>query len=191
LSRRFDHIGGDAAGEPSMTRIAFAVALSLLATGAAGVVAARAQEGPDLLFRKSTDFKLLTPNDKLATYSVDDPLVDGVACYYTVHEKGGVAGMFGVAEQTSDVSITCAQSGPVTFRDKFGQGDQVISERRSLLFKQMHIVRGCDKKRNTLVYMIYSDRLVDGSPENSTSAVVIRPMGGQTDAPKCADFVRD
>jgi CreA protein len=55
----------------------------------------------------------------------------------------------------------------------------------------MHIVRGCDKKRNTLVYMIYSDRLVDGSPENSTSAVVIRPMGGQTDAPKCADFVRD
>ncbi len=174
-----------------MIRTAFFAAIALLATIAAGAEDARAQEGPDLLYRKSTDFKLLTPNDKLATYSVDDPIVPGVACYYTVHEKGGVAGMFGVAEQTSDVSISCGQFGPISFREKFGQGDQVISERRSLLFKQMHIVRGCDKKRNALVYMIYSDRLVDGSPENSTSVVVIRPMDGQTETAKCADFTRD
>lgn len=163
---------------------------ALAATLDAGVAFAD-DGGPDLLFRKSTDFKLLTPNDKLATYGMDDPIVDGVACYYTVHEKGGVAGMFGVAEQTSDVSLSCNQHGPISFKEKFSQGETVISERRSLLFKQMHIVRGCDKKRNALVYMIYSDRLVDGSPENSTSAVVIEPWGSQAEVAKCAEFTKD
>ena len=173
-----------------MKRVGFAAILSLVVALSAS--AARAtDEGPDLLFRKSTDFKLLTPNDKLSTYGMDDPLIDGVACYYTVHEKGGVAGMFGVAEQTSDVSLSCNQFAAINFKDKFSQGETVISERRSLLFKQMHIVRGCDKKRNAIVYMIYSDRLVDGSPENSTSAVVIRPWGGQNDVAKCAEFTKD
>ncbi|WP_424362124.1 CreA family protein [Methylocystis parvus] len=156
------------------------------------VGAASAQEGPDLIFRKSTDFKLLTPNDKLATYDVDDPLIEGVACAYTAHEKGGVAGMFGVAEQTSEISISCSQYGPIKLRnekDKFAQGDLMISERRSLLFKQMHIARGCDTKRNMLVYMVYSDRLVEGSPENSTATVAIQPWGGTT-PPKCADWLR-
>ena len=120
--------------------------------------------GPDLIFKKSTDFKLLTPNDKLATYGVDDPLVDGVVCYYTAHEKGGVSGMLGVAEQTSEISLACRQYAPVKFKARFGQGDTVFSERRSLLFKRMQIVRGCDVKRNVLVYMVYSDKLVEGSP---------------------------
>jgi CreA protein len=165
------------------------VLASLLAAGTAA-----AQEGPDLIFRKSTDFKLLTPNDKLATYVVDDPLIDGVACTYTAHEKGGVAGMFGVAEQTSEVSLACSQYGPIKLRagkenEKFSQGDLVISERRSLLFKQMHIARGCDTKRNMLVYMVYSDKLVEGSPENSTATVAIHPWGGG-EAAKCVDWVK-
>jgi CreA protein len=166
--------------------VAFGVAL-----GAAG---ASAQEGPDLIFRKSTDFKLLTPNDKLATYVVDDPLIDNVACVYTAHEKGGVAGMFGVAEQTSEVSLACNQYGPIKLRagkenEKFSQGDPVISERRSLMWKQMHIVRGCDTKRNMLIYMIYSDRLIDGSPENSTASVPIQPWGGAEPA-HCKDWIK-
>jgi len=168
------------------------LALSGLAAAAAG--AASAQEGPDLIFRKSTDFKLLTPNDKLATYVVDDPLIDGVACTYTAHERGGVAGMFGVADQTSEVSLACSQYAPIRLRagrenEKFSQGDLVISERRSILFKQLHIARGCDTKRNMLVYMIYSDRLIDGSPENSTATVAIHPWGADVPA-KCADWVR-
>ncbi|PPD43715.1 MAG: hypothetical protein CTY15_09260 [Methylocystis sp.] len=148
-----------------------------------------ANDGPDLIFRKSTDFKLLTPNDKLATYVVDDPLVDGVACTYTAHEKGGMAGMFGVAEQTSEVSLACSQFGPIKFKEKFGQGDLMISERRSLLFKQLHIARGCDVKRNMLVYMIYSDKLIEGSPENSTATVALQPWG-QGEAQKCADYIK-
>jgi len=146
-------------------------------------------DGPDLIFRESTDFKLLTPNDKLATYGIDDPLVEGVVCYYTEHEKGGVSGTLGLAENTSDVSLACRQFGPIKFNGKFSQGDEVFSEKRSLFFKRMHIVRGCDAKRNVLIYMAYSDKLVEGSPENSTSAAAINPWGAGV-APRCADFLK-
>jgi CreA protein len=150
--------------------------------------AAQAGDDPDLIFRKSTTFKLLTPNDKLATYAIDDPVVAGVTCYYTVPEKGGVAGMFGVAEQTSDVSLACRQVGAIQIKQKFAQGDVVFRESRSLLFKHMQIVRGCDVKRNVLVYMVYTDKLVEGSPKSSTSGVAIQPWGA-AEPPKCSDFV--
>ncbi|HLW93712.1 MAG TPA: CreA family protein [Roseiarcus sp.] len=145
---------------------------------------------PDLIFRKSTTFKLLTPNDKLATYGVDDPMVDGVACYFTVSEKGGLSGALGLAEQTSDVSLACRQYGPIKLKDKFEQGDVVFRERRSIFFKRMQIVRGCDAKRNVLIYMVYTDKLIEGSPKNSTSSVPIQPWGANADVPKCADFLR-
>jgi CreA protein len=162
------------------------VAVTLLL---AGVAAVRADDA-DLVFRRSTTFRALTPNDKLATYAFDDPAVEGVACYFTVPEKGGLSGAFGLAEQTSDVSIACRQVGPVNFKQKLAQGDTAFAERRSLFFKTMQIVRGCDAKRNTLVYMAYSDKLIDGSPKNSTSAVPIQPWGTATDVPKCGDWVR-
>jgi|SRR5579872_2018327 len=153
--------------------------------------AAFAESGePDLIFRKSTTFKLLTPNDKLATYGVDDPLVDGVACYFTASEKGGVSGALGLAEQTSDVSLACRQYAPIKIKDKFEQGDLVFRERRSIFFKKMQIVRGCDVKRNVLIYMAYTDKLIEGSPKNSTSSVPIQPWGAGSDAPKCAEFLR-
>jgi CreA protein len=146
---------------------------------------------PDLIFRKSTTFKFLTPNDKLAVYGVDDPVVEGVACHYTTPEKGGVAGALGLAEQTSDISLACRQYAPIKFREKFSQGDVVFSERRSILFKKMQIVRGCDTRRNILVYMTYSDKLVEGSPKNSTSTVPIQRWSADSDpVQKCADFLR-
>ena len=166
-----------------------ALALVVSCAGALAPMAAVAY-GPDLVFRKSTVFKLLTPNDKLAVYGIDDPLVDGIACHYTVPERGGVAGMFGLAEERSEVSLACRQFGPVRFKEKSDQGDVVFRERRSLIFKRMQIVRGCDPKRNVLVYMAYSDRLIEGSPQNSTSTVPIMPWGEAT-APKCADFISD
>lgn len=155
------------------------------------VVSARANSGePDLLFRKSTTFKLLTPNDKLAVYGVDDPAIDGVACHFTTPEKGGLSGAFGVAEETSDVSLACRQYGPIRIKVKFEQGDVVFRERRSLFFKKMQIVRGCDVKRNVLVYMVYTDKLIEGSPKNSTSSVPIQPWGANVDVQKCGDFLR-
>lgn len=145
---------------------------------------------PDLIFKKSTVWKMLTPDHKLAVYGIDDPLVDGVACHYTVPEKGGVAGMFGVAEEVSDVSLACRQVGPVIFKEKFEQGDEMFRERRSILFKKMRIVRGCDVKRNVLVYLVYSDKLIEGSPKNSTSTVPIMPWGS-AEAPKCSEWLED
>lgn len=163
-----------------------ALALTLvLCSGAVSTVSA--QEA-DLVFKKSTKFNLLTPNHKLATYGIDDPLIKGVACHFTVPEKGGVKGILGLAEELSDASLACRQIGPVKFKEKFVQGDEMFSQRRSIFFKKMRIVRGCDIKRNVLVYLIYTDKLINGSPKNSTSTVPIMPWGANS-APKCADFL--
>ena len=159
----------------------------VLATGSAAFAA----DEPDLIFRRSTVFKLLSPNDKLATYGVDDPEVDGVACHFTVPEKGGFKGWLGVAEEGSDISLACRQIGPIRFKDKMGQGDDMFRRRRSLFFKKMQIVRGCDPKRNVLVYMVYSDRLIEGSPKNSTSSVPIMPWGAaDATVQKCSEFIQ-
>jgi CreA protein len=150
-----------------------------------------AADEPDLIFRRSTVFKWVSPNDKLATYGVDDPEVDGVACHFTVPEKGGVKGWLGLAEQVSDISLACSQIGPIHFKDKMEQGGEMFRQRRSLFFKKMQIVRGCDAKRNVLVYMVYSDKLIEGSPKNSTSSVPIMPWGVAGAAiEKCGDFVQ-
>jgi CreA protein len=167
-------------------------ALILAAVAAAtvlGLAPSRAADDPDLIFRKSTVWKFLSPDDKLAVYGVDDPAVEGVACHYTQPERGGFKGMIGVAEEVSDISLACRQIGPVRFKEKFEQGAVVFRASRSLLFKKMQIVRGCDAKRNVLVYLVYSDKLIDGSPKNSTSSVPIMPWGGSGEAPKCGEWV--
>jgi CreA protein len=143
---------------------------------------------PDLIFRKSTVFKLLSPDDKLATYGVDDPAVEGVACHFTVPEKGGWTGALGLAEQVSDISLACRQVGPIRFKEKFEQGAVMMRQSRSIFFKRMQIVRGCDVRRNVLIYMVYSDKLIEGSPKNSTSSVPIMPWG-ETVPAKCSDWV--
>jgi CreA protein len=167
-----------------------ALASCVLAATLALPFAARAADDPDLIFRKSTVFHWVSPNDKLATYAIDDPVVDGVACHFTVPERGGFKGWIGVAEEVSDISLACRQVGPIKFKAKFEQGDDVFRRRRSLLFKKMQIVRGCDVKRNVLVYMVYSDRIIEGSPKNSTSTVPIMPWG-TSDVPKCAEWVEN
>jgi CreA protein len=169
-----------------MMRALFSALLAALALLAPAPVQA---QSPDLIFKKSTVFRLLTPNDKLATYAVDDPDIEGVACHYTVPEKGGVSGTLGLAEEVSEISLACRQVGPVKFKNKFDQGDVMFRESRSALFKRMQIVRGCDAKRNVLVYLVYSDKLIDGSPQNSTSTVPLMPWGTAM-APRCAEWVK-
>ena len=166
---------------PRRLLLAFAALATLAATPAVA-------QDPDPIFKKSTVWKFLTPDDKLAVYGIDDPLIEGVACHFTVPEKGGVKGAVGLAEEVSDISLACRQVGPISFKGKFEQGDVMLRQSRSLFFKKMQIVRGCDAKRNTLVYMVYSDRLIEGSPKNSTSSVPIMPWGN-SDAPRCGEFV--
>src|SRR6476661_8186005 len=168
-------------------RWALMVLVMMLVTGSAAFAA----DEPDLIFRRSTVFKWLTPNDKLATYGIDDPEVEGVACHFTVPEKGGVKGWLGVAEEVSDISLACRQIGPIHFTGKMEQAEDMFRQRRSLFFKKMQIVRGCDSKRNVLVYMVYTDRLIEGSPKDSTSSVPIMPWGaGDAAVQKCSEFIQ-
>ena len=163
--------------------------LALSAFAVFASIPAQAADEPDLIFRRSTVFKWLSPNDKLATYGVDDPEVEGVACHFTVPEKGGFKGWLGLAEEVSDISLACRQIGPIKFKNKSDQGEDMFRQRRSLFFKKMQIVRGCDAKRNVLVYMVYSDRIIEGSPKNSTSSVPVMPWGQNDQIQRCGDFV--
>ena len=170
----------------SVRKVVLAVAML---AGVFAAPAARAADDPDLIFRKSTVFHWVSPNDKLATYGLDDPEVEGVACHFTVPERGGLKGWIGVAEEVSDISLACRQVGPIHFKQKFSQGEDMFRQRRSLFFKKMQIVRGCDVKRNVLVYMVYSDKIIEGSPKNSTSSVPIMPWGASGEVQKCGDWI--
>lgn len=169
------------------------VAMLAVVTGiAAGISPAlsQASDDPELIFKKRTVFRFFSPDAKLATYAIDDPDVEGVACHFTIPEIGGWTGWAGFAEERSEVSIACRQIGPVTFKRKFEQGQEIYRQRRSLFFKKMQIVRGCDPKRNVLVYLVYSNRVIEGSPQNSTSTVPIMPWGNSP-APNCAEYLSD
>src|SRR5712672_645276 len=140
-----------------------ALVAPLLVSGLAASPGRSADE-PDLIFRRSTVFKWLTPNDKLATYGLDDPEVNGVACHFTVPEKGGLQGWIGVAEEVSDISLACRPIGPIRFNKKFTQGEDGVRARRSLVFEEMQIVRERRTRRNVLVDMVFSDLLIEGPP---------------------------
>lgn len=163
---------------------------ALVLAAACMLTPAFAQEAddPELIFKKTTVWRLLSPDAKLATYALDDPGVEGVACYFTVPEVGGWSGWAGFAEERSETSISCRQIGPIVIKEKFVQGHEIYRQRRSLFFKKMQIVRACDTKRNVLVYLAYTDKLIEGSPQNSNSTVPIMPWGTST-APKCSEFV--
>lgn len=121
----------------------------------------------------STTFKLLSPNDKVVVDVFDDPEVDGVACYLSHAKTGGYKGAMGFAEDTSDASVACRQVGPISFKGKIAMQDEVFNARSSFLFKHVRVVRMVDKKRNTLVYLVYSDKIIEGSPKNSVTAVPV------------------
>lgn len=120
-----------------------------------------------------TAFKLVGPNHKIVVESYADPLVDGVRCYVSRAKSGGVSGALGLAEDKSDASIACRQVGPIAFKGALPQQGDVFSEKISLVFKHLRVVRMLDKANNTLVYLTYSDRLIDGSPKNSITAVPV------------------
>jgi CreA protein len=121
----------------------------------------------------STTFKLLSPNDKVVVDVFDDPAVNGVACYLSHAKTGGYKGALGLAEDTSDAAVACRQVGPISFKGKIDQQDEVFNARASFLFKHVRVVRMVDIKRNTLIYLVYSDKLIDGSPKNSVTAVPV------------------
>ena len=164
-----------------------ALAAAALALGLTAPALAQSDD-PQLIFKKTTVWRMLSPDATLATYVLNDPAVEGVSCYFTVPEVGGWSGWAGFAEERSETSIACRQVGPIKITAKFDQGEEIYRPRRSLFWKKMQIVRGCDASRNVLVYLSYTDKLIEGSPQNSTSTVPIMPWGN-VPAPKCGDFL--
>jgi CreA protein len=120
-----------------------------------------------------TVFKLIGPDHKIVVEAYDDPRVAGVTCYVSRAKAGGISGALGLAEDKSEASIACRQVGPITFERPLPVQEEVFSERLSILFKKLRIVRMVDRKRNALVYLTYSDRLIEGSPKNSITAVPV------------------
>ena len=160
-----------------LMRVALAVA------GALGCIVAAEEIGT-----VDTAFQLLGPDHKVAVDAFDDEQVQGVACHVSRAVAGGLTSVVGLAEDTSDASIACRQVGPIRINGKLDAGDPVFSERRSVLFKRLSVVRFCDETRNTLVYLVYSEKLVDGSPKNAISTVPIMPWpGDDTPLVRCDD----
>lgn len=123
----------------------------------------------------STVFKWVGPNDKIVVEAFDDPKVEGVTCYLSRAKTGGVKGGLGLAEDRAEASIACRQVGAIHFKGELKDGEEVFKERTSLVFKTMQVVRFFDQKRNTLVYLVYSDRIIEGSPQNAVTAIPILP----------------
>lgn len=120
-----------------------------------------------------TVFKLIGPDHKIVVDAYDDPKVGGVTCYVSRAKTGGIKGALGVAEDKSEASIACRQVGPITVPQPLPEQEEVFNERISLVFKHLRIVRMVDKKRNALVYLSYADRVIEGSPQNSVTAVPV------------------
>ncbi len=150
---------------PSSWRHAVAAAACLAAT------AASAQ--PNTIGSVDTVFKFIGPDHKIVVEAYDDPLVKGVTCYVSRARTGGVKGALGLAEDRSEASIACVQAGAISIEKPLKQQEEVFSERTSLLFKRLRVVRMVDAARNTLVYMTYSDKVIEGSPQNSVTAVAV------------------
>jgi CreA protein len=142
-----------------------------------GLGAAAAEEIGEV----STVFKFLSPDHKIVVEAFDDPKVAGVTCYLSRADAGGFKSMIGVEEDPSDASIACRQVGPIKVQDELEEGEEVFKQRTSLIFKSMQVVRFFDEKRKVFVYLVYSDRVIEGSPKNSISAVPAMAWAG--DAP--------
>jgi CreA protein len=127
----------------------------------------------DTIGEVDTVFKLIGPDHKIVVEAYDDPKVQGVTCYVSRARTGGIKGALGVAEDKAEASIACRQVGPIAFPRPLPQQEEVFSERMSLVFKKLRIVRMVDRQRHTLVYLTYSERVIEGSPQNSVTAVPV------------------
>ena len=127
----------------------------------------------DQIGEVDTVFKFIGPDHKIVVDAHDDPSVGGVTCYVSRAKTGGIKGAFGLAEDKAEASIACRQVGTIVITKPLPQQEDVFTERISLVFKKLRIVRMVDAKRNTLVYLTYSDRVIEGSPQNSVTAVPV------------------
>src|SRR5216684_2627616 len=125
----------------------------------------------------NTEFKLIGPDHKIVIESYDDPKIDGITVFISKSQTGGIKGA--LAEDTSDASVAVRQTGPIKVKETFENGEDAFTEKRSVLFKRLHVSRFWDPSHRSFVYAVWTDRFIKGSPQNSISAVVAEPWGTQ------------
>lgn len=125
----------------------------------------------------STTWRIVN-NDKVCVEAFKDPDVDGVACHISYAKTGGISGALGFAEDPSRFNIACRQVGPLVAKKTLPVKEEgIFKQRMSFLFKGLNVVRMYDKPNNSLVYVVISEKLINGSPFNSISTVPIMPWG--------------
>ena len=162
---RYARVSGTCA--VSVERISMKKMIPLLLLPLANLVRA------DPIGEVDTVFKLIGPDHKIVVDAHDDPKVAGVTCYVSRAKTGGITGALGVAEDKSEASIDCQKVGPIAFAAPISRQEEIFTERISLVFKKIRVVRMVDRARNTLVYLTYSDRVIEGSPQNSVTAIAV------------------
>jgi CreA protein len=163
-------------GPKSRVRHKIAVLALMIASGAA---LASCEGRRHVVGSVNTEFNLIGPDHKIIIESYDDPKIDGITVFISKSKTGGIKGALGIAEDTSDASVAVRQTGPIRVKEAFDNGEDAFSEKRSVLFKRLHVSRFWDAPHKSFVYVVWTDRLINGSPQNSISAVVAEPWGTQ------------
>src|SRR5262245_46004910 len=112
------------------------VAIGLVAFALIG----RAEE----LGEVDTVFKWFGPDHKIVVEAFDDPKVNGITCYLSRAKTGGMKGAVGVAEDLAEAAIACRQVGPIHFQKPLPEQEEMFTERISLVFKKLRVVRMVD-----------------------------------------------
>ena len=151
----------------------------LVVIGSAAVTLTSCGQRPHRVGSVNTEFKLIGPDHKIVIESYDDPKIDGITVFISKSQKGGIKGALGLAEDTSDASVAVRQTGPIKVKESFENGEDALTEQRSVLFKRLHVSRFWDASHRSFVYVVWTDRFINGSPQNSISAVVAEAWGNQ------------
>ncbi len=160
------------------TQLGARIVAAVMVIGSAAVLASCEQKG-HVVGSVNTEFNLIGPDHKIVIESYDDPKIDGITVFISKSQTGGIKGALGLAEDTSNASVAVRQTGPIKVKEAFEDGEDAFTEKRSVLFKRLHVSRFWDAQHKSFVYVVWTDRLINGSPQNSISAVVAEPWGTQ------------
>jgi CreA protein len=164
---------------PQGCKIKLGAGIVAMLTIASAVALTSCEKKTHMIGSVNTEFKLIGPDHKIVVESYDDPKIEGITVFVSKSQTGGIKGALGLAEDTSDASVAVRQTGPIKVKEAFENGEDAFTEKRSVLFKRLHVSRFWDPSHQSFVYVVWTDRLIKGSPQNSISAVVAEPWGTQ------------
>jgi CreA protein len=164
---------------PQAWKIKLGAEIVAILTIASAVALTSCEKKTHMIGSVNTEFKLIGPDHKIVIESYDDPKIEGITVFVSKSQTGGIKGALGLAEDTSDASVAVRQTGPIKVKEAFENGEDAFTEKRSVLFKRLHVSRFWDPSHQSFVYVVWTDRLIKGSPQNSISAVVAEPWGTQ------------